>query len=51
MGVVMLIVGAALMIGPLFLPIIGFLGKAILGVAGLVAVFDRPGHHGLDLAV
>ncbi len=36
MGFAMLLVGAALMIGPLFLPILGFLGKAILGVAGLV---------------
>lgn len=36
MGLVMLLVGAALMIGPLFVPMIGFLGKAVLGVAGLV---------------
>ena len=36
MGVIMLIVGAVLMIGPLFLPMIGFFGKATLGVAGLV---------------
>jgi len=36
MGFAMLFVGAALMIGPLFLPILGFASKAILGVVGLV---------------
>jgi uncharacterized membrane protein YqiK len=36
MGFVMLIAGAALMVGPLFLPVLGFASKAILGVAGLV---------------
>ena len=36
MGFAMLFVGAALMVGPLFLPILGFASKAILGVVGLV---------------
>ena len=36
MGVAMLLVGAALMIGPLFLPPLGFMAKAVLGVVGLV---------------
>ena len=36
MGFAMLFVGAALMIGPLFLPVLGFASKAILGVVGLV---------------
>jgi uncharacterized membrane protein YqiK len=35
MGLVMMLLGAALMIGPLFVPMIGFLGKGVLGVAGL----------------
>ena len=36
MGFAMLFVGTALMIGPLFLPVLGFAIKAILGVVGLV---------------
>ena len=36
MGVAMLLVGAALMIGPLFLEPLGFVAKAVLGVIGLV---------------
>ena len=36
MGVTMLIVGAALMLGPMFLPMLGFLEKAVLGVIGLI---------------
>ena len=36
MGFAMLFVGTALMIGPLFLPVLGFASKAILGVVGLV---------------
>ena len=36
MGVAMLIVGAALMLGPMFLPTLGFVEKAVLGVIGLI---------------
>ena len=36
MGFAMLIVGTALMIGPLFLPVLGFGSKAVLGIVGLV---------------
>ena len=36
MGVAMLIVGAALMLGPMFLPMLGFVEKAVLGVIGLI---------------
>jgi uncharacterized membrane protein YqiK len=36
MGLVMLLIGAVLMIGPLFVPMIGLIGKAVLGFAGLV---------------
>lgn len=36
MGIALLLAGAALMIGPLFAPTVGFAGKAILGVVGLV---------------
>ena len=36
MGLAMLIVGAALMLGPMFLPMIGFVEKAVLGIVGLV---------------
>ncbi len=36
MGVTMLIVGAALMLGPMFLPMLGFVEKAVLGVIGLI---------------
>jgi len=36
MGLAMLIVGAALMLGPMFLPMIGFIEKAVLGIVGLV---------------
>ena len=36
MGFAMLIAGAALMIGPLFIPMLGFVSKAVLGVVGLV---------------
>ncbi len=36
MGIALLLAGAALMIGPLFAPTVGFVGKAILGVVGLV---------------
>ncbi len=36
MGLAMLIVGAALMLGPMFLPMIGFVEKAVLGIVGLI---------------
>ncbi len=36
MGYAMLMVGTALMLGPLFVPVLGFASKAILGVVGMV---------------